>query len=204
MQMKKITSKVESRSLKQEITTQLANRSWQEHQNRSNSSVLRCGPIAVGASCSFVCETQTVLFFLHFWSLQNEGRQHGPRHVSNYTPQDTVSLSKILECQQSRCADLRYRNTNRVVTVTTQRAAAHNVSQLHVVVQRRYASAEMWMGSVRCAQHGDSEHCDNWFVALWLPARPPGGDKTPPTLLPQQFRTGDLLSRTCRLLHTAA
>jgi hypothetical protein len=71
-----------------------------------------------------------------------------------------------------------------------------NVSQLHVVVKQRYASAELRKGSGRCAQH-----CDNWLVALRLPAR---WWQDAATLLPQQFRTGNLLSRTCRLLHTAA
>jgi hypothetical protein len=92
-----IPSKVESRGLKQKITTQLANRSWQQHQNRSNSSVLRCGPMAASASCSFICGTQTVPVFLHCWSLTNEGRQHGPRNAWNYIPHDTMSLPKILE-----------------------------------------------------------------------------------------------------------
>jgi len=57
------------------------------------------------------------------------------------------------------------------------------------------------MGSGRCAQHGDSGHCDNWLVAFRLPAR---WRQDATTILPQQFRTGNLLSRICRLLHTAA
>jgi hypothetical protein len=49
--------------------------------------------------------------------------------------------------------------------------------------------------------HGDSGHCDSWLVTLRLPDR---WLQDATKLLPQQFRTGNLLSRTCRLLHTAA
>jgi hypothetical protein len=47
--------------------------------------------MAVRASFSFIGGTQEFPFFLQCWSLQNEGKQHGPRNIWNYKPQDTVT-----------------------------------------------------------------------------------------------------------------
>jgi hypothetical protein len=110
-------------------------------------------------------------------------------------PRTKCHLPKYLNRQQHRCANLSYRNTNRVDSVTTYRAARCTQS----MSVNCTSSCNKDMRVKRC--EWAASDVLNWLVALRLPARW-WQDAT--TLLPQRFRTANLPSRTCRLLHAAA